>query len=156
MCQPYGLCLLGWNSTLESFASSDTHSLVRSLPQKGTPMQPTISEFSFRYGEASATEIQGVVDEVLAELGDATSEAAEGARTAGLDPPVLASADVTVCERGQGFEPILVTILIGISIRAGSHVARNLWDDVLWPRLRRRLGANAVGEELPPEYPTNP
>lgn len=110
-------------------------------------MQPTTSELRFRYGQASAAEIQVVVDEVLAELSDETSEAAEKARKAGLDPPLLASANVTVRERGHGVDA-LTMILVGISIRVGSHVARQFWDEVIWPRLRRRLGARAVGEEI--------
>lgn len=110
-------------------------------------MQPTTSELRFRSGEASAADIQVVVDEILAELSDETSEAAKKARKAGLDPPVLASASVTVRERGQGLEPLTI-ILVGISIRVGSHVVRQFWDEVLWPRLRRRLGVKAVGKEI--------
>ena len=111
-------------------------------------MQPTaISELRFRYGEASAAELQVVVDEVLAEMRDQTSEAAEQARRAGLDPDAIA-ASVSIREEQQGLDPLATTILVGIGVEVGSHVAKQLWDLVIWPRLRRRLGAKAVGEQV--------
>jgi hypothetical protein len=110
-------------------------------------MQPTTIELRFRADQASAAEIQVVVDEVLAELRDETTEAAEKARKAVLDPPTLANARVDISEQGHGLDPLTV-IVVGITIRAGSHVAIKLWDDVLWPRLRRRLGGRAVGEKI--------
>ena len=112
-------------------------------------MQPTASsELRFRYGEATAAELQAVVDEVLAELRDETSEAAEQARQAGLAPDAIAATSVTVREEQQGLDPLATTILVGITVEVGSHVAKQLWDQILWPRLRRRLGAKAVGEQV--------
>jgi len=111
-------------------------------------VQPaTTSELRFRYGQASAGELQGIIDEVLTELYDDTSEAAEQARQAGLDPHELAGADVIVREEQQGLEPLSTTILVGITARLGSHMAQTLWDGVIFPRLRRRLGAKAVGDQ---------
>jgi len=111
-------------------------------------MQSSAIELRFRYSQANAAEIQMVADEVLDELHDEDSEAARQARKAGLDPSILANADINVREQGQGVEPILTTILVSISAEVGAHIARRFWDEVLWPRLRRRFGANAVGEEL--------
>jgi hypothetical protein len=115
------------------------------------------TELRFRRGQASAAQIQAVVDEVLAELSDPTSEAAEQAREVGLDPDTLAEAKVSVNDGQQGAEPILTTILIGIVIKLGADVGKQLWDDVIWYRVRRRLGAKAVGEEAkkPSNGPTS-
>jgi hypothetical protein len=97
-------------------------------------MQPTVSKLRFRYGQASAAELQLVVDEVLAELGDQTSEAADRARRAGLDPEELTGAQVDIREEQQGLKPISTTILVSIATGVGTHIATKLWDDVIWPR----------------------
>ena len=52
-----------------------------------------------------------------------------------------------VTEGQQGAEPVLTTILVGIVVSIGSKVAESLWKDVLWPRIRRRLGWTAVKEQ---------
>jgi hypothetical protein len=112
-------------------------------------MQPeTTSQLRFYYGEATATELQTVADEVLNELGTPTSEAAKQARQANLNPEILSSAKIEIIEEQQGAEPILTTVLVGITIQVGSDIAKRLWDEVIWPRLRRRLGARAVGDEV--------
>src|SRR5690349_12188548 len=111
-------------------------------------MEPVTLQKEFRRGDASAEQLQEVVDEVLAELRAPDSEAADAARAAGLDGPDLAGARVQVAEGQQGAEPVLTSIIVGIIISAGSKVAESLWKDVLWPRIRRRLGWTAVKEEV--------
>jgi hypothetical protein len=83
---------------------------------------------------------------VLAELSDPASEAAGAAAQAGIDPSAVSEAAVHVREGGQGLDPVLTPIIIGITVSTGSKVAEALWKDILWPRLRRRLGVRAVGE----------
>jgi hypothetical protein len=97
--------------------------------------------FRYRRGDAGADEIQAVVDQTLAEL------RASAGGAAGLDPGLLADAAVEVREGAQGADPILTPILIGISIGAGTKVAGALWEDVLWPALRKRLGVRVLGEQ---------
>lgn len=101
----------------------------------------------YLHGDASGEDLKTVVDEVLEELADPNTEAAMEARIAGLDYPQLEGASVSVDEEQQGAEPILTTILIGITVTAGSHVAERLWDDVIWPRVKRRLGGRALGRQ---------
>jgi hypothetical protein len=100
----------------------------------------------FQRGDASAEEIQVVVDEVLAGLSDAGSADARAASAAGLDPNAVAGAEVRVREGEQGAEPFLTTVAVAIAVKAGSTVADDLWTKLIWPRVRRRLGATAVGE----------
>lgn len=107
------------------------------------------SQLSFRRGSTSARELQQVIDDVLAELSRPDTEAARAAQDAGLPVRDLMSAEVRVEEGEQGAEPILTTILVGIAVKAGSVVAERLWNDVLWPRIRRRLGADALGDQHP-------
>ena len=102
----------------------------------------------FRRGDATADELQEVVDELLAELEEPDSEAAQRARRLGLRPEELARATVRIREGAQGLEPVSTSILVGIAISAGGKVAESLWKDILWPRLRRRLGGTAVKEPV--------
>ena len=73
----------------------------------------------FERGEATAAEIEDVAREVVGELRDPDSEASRDARAAGLDP----------------------------AVSTGAKVAETLWKEVIWPRVRRRLGVRALGAE---------
>jgi hypothetical protein len=106
---------------------------------------PERVELRFERG-APAAEVQAVVDDVLAELRDPASESARLAREAGFEPADAAGAQVSVGEEGQGIEPT-TTILVGIAASFGGEVAKTLWREVIWPRVRRKLGINAVGPE---------
>lgn len=114
-------------------------------------MSALTSRQRFQRGEATAAELEDVARDVLAELTEPDSEASRVARDAGLDPADLVAARVEVTEGEQGAEPFLTTIIIGIAVSAGSKVAETLWTEVVWPRIRRRLGARALGD---PEAPT--
>ena len=111
-------------------------------------MTEVILPKEFQRGDASADELQQVVDEVLAELDAPDSEARQAAQQAGIDTADLAGVEVSVAEGQQGAEPVLTTILVGILVSAGSKVAESLWKDVIWPRIRKRLGWTAVKEEV--------
>jgi hypothetical protein len=112
-------------------------------------MDSSTIELRFVRGDAGADKIQGVVDEILAELGDPASEAAAAATAADVRIEEVDQAVVVVTEDGQGLDPILTPILIGITVSAGSKVAETLWKEVIWPRLRRRLGVAVLKEPLP-------
>jgi hypothetical protein len=49
-------------------------------------------------------------------------------------------------EEGKGFGDVIV--LVAIFAPAANHAIRTLWDDLILPRIKSRLGADAVGEEL--------
>jgi hypothetical protein len=100
----------------------------------------------FKGGSASADRIQKVADEAVAELRHQHSEASKRARAAGLDASELDGAEVSVCEEEQDVDPG-TTILITIAINAGSNVAIKLWNDVIWPRVQKRIGDDALGDE---------
>ena len=103
-------------------------------------------EWRFGRGDAGADEIQASVDEIVAHLADPESEVARAARAAGLEPGDLGEITVDVREDRQGAEPILTAIVVGIAVKAGSTAVEALWRVVIWPRLRRRLGAGVLGE----------
>src|SRR5436309_1867458 len=109
----------------------------------------------YRRGDASADEIAAVVAEILACADDAGGTLAAEASAAGIDPDALAGASVEVREGAQGLEPALTTIIVGITTQTTSAIAESLWTEVIWPRLRRRLGSRALleREEKPEEKP---
>jgi len=119
----------------------------------GLMAQKTDMELRYERGDASADQIQEVVDEVLRELAVPGSEAAQEAHAAGFDPGQLASAQVTVREGAQGVEPFLTAVLIGIVVSLGSKAAEALWDEILWPRIRRRLGTAALKDKQSDQDP---
>ncbi|HZN18720.1 MAG TPA: hypothetical protein VFB84_11180 [Micromonosporaceae bacterium] len=106
---------------------------------------PVTAEWRFARGDATAYEIQSVVDDLFAYLREPSSDQARAARRAGVEPAALAGATVRVREGEHGAEPLLTTILVGIAVSASSRVIESLWADVVWPYLRRRLGAAALG-----------
>jgi hypothetical protein len=109
-------------------------------------MDERTSEMTFRRGDATSDRLQEVVDEVLGELAVPGSEAAQSAEAAGVRADDVADAQARILEGQQGLEPILTTIVVTIAVKAGSDVAETLWTEVIWPRLRRRLGVRALGE----------
>src|SRR4051812_38922435 len=97
----------------------------------------------FRRGEAGRNEVQTALGEIVAELcssGDVPTDEA-GVDAAELD-------ELVVHEEGQGVDPVTATILIGGGTKLTLHVLEKLWDDVLWPRLKKRLGGQAVGNRI--------
>ncbi len=112
---------------------------------------PTTVELRYHRGDASAEEITAAVAEILAELDDPTGELAREVSAAGIDPDAVGGATVEVREGAQGLEPVLTSIIVGITVRTTSTVAEALWTKVIWPRLRRRLGTRAIlGRQDPP------
>jgi hypothetical protein len=118
-----------------------------------TMTQQTV-HWRFARGDAGADEIQASVDEIVAHLADPDSEESGAARAAGIEPADLGEVTVDVREGRQGAEPILTAILIGVAVKAGSTVAETLWREVIWPRLRRRLGARVLGQRQDAAVPT--
>jgi hypothetical protein len=104
-----------------------------------------VTYIRYEYGQATSDQLQAVVNQTLAELADQGSEAARQAASAGISTEQIADAKISVVEEGQGVEPVTTTILIGIAIKAGSHVAIRFWDDVIWPRIERQIGVDALG-----------
>jgi hypothetical protein len=105
-------------------------------------------EWRFERGDVGAAEIQTVVDDIIVELATPGSGAAQAARAAGVDPADLAGGAVRVREGRQGAEPLLTTIVVGIAVKIGSAAVEALWRTVIWPSLRRRLGAGVLGARL--------
>ena len=105
---------------------------------------------SFTRGVAPASELEAVAREILAELDDPASEASATAASVGIDPAGLAGVRVEITEVRQGLDPFVTPIIVGITVSTGSKIAETLWKEVLWPRIRRRLGKDALGSPSTP------
>lgn len=103
----------------------------------------------FERGQATADELQATIDEILEELRDPLSDAAREASLEGLNPVELGAATITVEETDQGVVPVVAAILVGVAVNAGYDVAKQGWKSVIWPRVEKRLGGLALGDELP-------
>lgn len=101
-----------------------------------------------RRGQAGGRELQAEAEAVIAELADPASDAAESARQAGLDPAQVRGTSTAIVEEQQGFDPVTTTILVTIATELGVHVAKTVWDRVIWPRLERKFGVRALGARV--------
>lgn len=94
-------------------------------------------------GNASNSALQETIDQIVAEIEKDESDLAAEARTLGLGE--TNELKVTVTDPGQGFEPVstLAVVLVGAM---GKEIAKRVWVEVIRPEIRRRRGADAVGE----------
>lgn len=106
--------------------------------------EEAVTTLRFLEGAADLEDLEAEITSALAELGDSTSDLARSALMAGLNPGDLQSAGVSVRKEGDGFGPVV--LLIAISVPVTSHIIDKLWDDIIWPRVKDRLGADALGE----------
>ena len=99
-------------------------------------------------GTSPASEIEAVANAVLAELTDPGSRASTAVARVGLDPAALAEVRVSTSESEQGADPWLTTIVVWFLGMVTDRVAEALWNVVLLPRIKSKLGADAVGPEV--------
>ncbi len=95
-------------------------------------------------GTARPEQLETEVNEVLATLADPKSPAAQAVVAAGLDLTSLQGARVQVAPATMGFGPVDIVITMFANIT--SHVAKTLWDQILLPRVKGKLGSNAAGK----------
>lgn len=96
---------------------------------------------------AGAKKLQHALDEIVAELRTPGSEAAEAAQAVGVEEAELKDITLVASEKGQAMDPLTAAILITVVGNFASDRLDELWDEVIWPRLKFRLGAKAVGKK---------
>lgn len=113
-----------------------------------------MSELKFKPGQATVDELQSVIDEVLVALQDPDSRTSAAAREAGITSEDMLGVSVSAQEDKPGFvlEAILIAFASGGGGAAGKQLANKMWDNVLWPAIKRSpLGGKAVGEKVEDE-----
>lgn len=98
----------------------------------------------FVSGAGDTEDLEAEISSILENLSDPVSDVAKSACAARLDPSDMRGARVRVTKEAKGFDPTL--ILIAISVPAASHIVNQFWDDVIWPHLKKRLGADSLGK----------
>jgi hypothetical protein len=106
------------------------------------------TRLSLRYkaGESDSDELQAEITTALEELADPGSDLARSASGLGIAVSEFAGAESSVDQAGSGFGDVIV--VIAIFAPAANHALRNVWDEVIWPRLKSQLGADALGDEV--------
>lgn len=94
----------------------------------------------FEPGSASVDEIDQEISAVFKEIFDRGQSG-----TQRDDLSSLAAGSVIVHEDGKGFGDA-VLILIEFITGASVHMVDKAWDELIWPRIKARLGADALGE----------
>ena len=93
-------------------------------------------------GKIPPKDLQATIDEILAEIATGEGELADETRAVGM--PVDGETRISVRSPSAGFDPATMLLLYFASA-AGREVGKRFWVKVLWPEIRRRRGADAVG-----------
>jgi len=98
---------------------------------------------TYRLGSQGPGDLQRIVDALLASIpGDAELTGEIQERNA--DPAAFEAGSITVSVDGAGLDPATVALVVAFV----APPAMDIWKHVLLPRIRRRWGVNAVGEEI--------
>jgi hypothetical protein len=101
-------------------------------------------------GTASVQELRGELEAFWLELAK-SDELRREVTQAGLDPEKVQqldpARDIKVEKEGEGFAPVAIIIVFA---PAANHILSSLWDEVAVPWIRRRRGADAIGQKKGP------
>jgi hypothetical protein len=100
----------------------------------------------YRPGAATIDDLQAEISSALRELGDPDSDLSRSASDLGITSDEFTRAEASVNQEGKGFGDVL--IVVAIFAPAVNHALRSVWDDLIWPRVKSRLGADAIGDEV--------
>jgi hypothetical protein len=116
------------------------------LHKRGSLMTDARSvSLRFRGGSADLKDLRTEISAALGELADPTCGLAERASVLGFSSAEFIGARADVSEDSKGFGEVV--LLITIVAPAATHALNKVWDDLIWPRLKSRLGGDAVGEQ---------
>jgi hypothetical protein len=102
-------------------------------------------------GELSVDEIRSEIAKFWQILDDQDSPDLDAElRAAGLDPTALDGVDrgsaIVVHPGSSGVDPSAVVLVVSIAPSV-NHVIKDLWNKIVLPRIERRWGDDAIGEE---------
>ena len=100
----------------------------------------------FRSASVSLDDLESAVSSLFEGLRDPDTEIAQAAARIGMAPEEFAEAEGSVDQEGKGFGDVVV--IVALFAPALNHSLRTVWDDLLWPRIKGILGADALGDEV--------
>lgn len=97
--------------------------------------------------QVSLEEFSGELDKLWSQLREPDSDIRDRAIQAGISPSDLEEITkrkredaISVKTEGMGIDPLTTALLIA----AGTTIAKDLWDQVLLPLIKQKLGVNAI------------
>jgi hypothetical protein len=108
-------------------------------------------EFFYTRGELSVDELEAEIAQFWQALDNPGSSALEAELSAaGLDQTALAGLDresaITVRPVTSGVDPATAVLLVSLAPSA-NLIIKDLWEEVMLPRIKRRRGDDAIGEQ---------
>jgi hypothetical protein len=108
-------------------------------------------ELVYARGELSVDQLQAEIAQFWQELGNPGSSGLDSElRAAGLDRSAISDVDtqnaIAVRAGTSGADPNVVLIVVALAPSA-NRVIKDLWKTIVLPRIQRRWGEDAVGEE---------
>ena len=100
----------------------------------------------FRSARVSLDGLESAISSLFEGLRDPDTEIAQAAARLGMAPEEFAEAKGSVDQEGKGFGDVIV--ILALFAPTLNHSLRTVWDDLLLPRIKRALGADALGDEL--------
>jgi len=101
-------------------------------------------------GAVPLRDLDQELDSMWRELQDPKSALRREAEGQGLDLQKVSGLSrkgaITVTQEGEGFDPVTTAIIVAFAPVAAEMV-RDLWRNVLLPRLRKHKGQDALGDE---------
>lgn len=110
-----------------------------------------IDEHVYSRGELSIDQIETEIAQFWQEFDTSASSLLDSELfAAGLDQAALSNVDrrngITIRASASGADPTVVLIIVSFAPSA-NRIVKDLWAAVLLPRIRRRWGNDAIGEE---------
>ena len=108
-------------------------------------------ELAYAKGELSVDQVQAEIAQFWQALDNPGSSAVDAELSAaGLDRAALAGADrqnaITVRAGTSGVDPATAVLLVSLAPSANLMI-KDVWRKVVLPRIRRRWGDDAIGED---------
>jgi hypothetical protein len=103
-----------------------------------------LAEIVYKAGRRTVEQIRAEVDAFFARLGS-DPDLSERVERAGLDLKQVEQqrGEVRLSQEGEGIDLIVTPIVVAV----GAHVGKSIWDDLLLPWIKHRLGQDALGSE---------
>jgi hypothetical protein len=122
---------------------------LKSVGMLGGGSAVELDELTYSRGQLSADQIQQEIAKFWTEL-EASSELQEQVAAAGISRDLLGDVDrsdaITVRVDSSGVDPISVALIVAFA-PAANRALKDVWTTVLLPRIRRRWGDDAIGDQ---------
>jgi hypothetical protein len=107
------------------------------------------TEFTLRCrpGALRNDELVHEISTILQELSTPHTNLSDTAAELGVLPGEFSGAEALINQPSQGFDPD-VAILITVTAPSINHVLKSVWDQIILPAIKSRLGPDAIGKEI--------